>query len=121
MLKNMTERKVVWNTEYYIDFLKDGGGFGFKADANGNVILENDAQRENYEYAMSHPEDFPDAYNQFNAREYSYVEPATGECVCGNTVALINEYMGACECEKCGRWYNLFGQSLKDPEYWTED
>jgi hypothetical protein len=24
-------------------------------------------------------------------------------------------------CEKCGQWYNLFGQALVDPEYWEDD
>jgi hypothetical protein len=28
--------------------------------------------------------------------------------------------MGACQCENCGQWYNIFGQELIDPEYWED-
>lgn len=29
--------------------------------------------------------------------------------------------MGACQCPKCGKWYNIFGQALLDPEFWEDD
>ena len=45
-------------------------------------------------------------------------DPAHGTCVCGSEVYLYNQYMGACECENCGRWYNLFGQEIMPPEMW---
>ena len=45
-------------------------------------------------------------------------EPATGVCECGHRIALWDEYMGACECPHCGRWYNLFGQELNHPDTW---
>ena len=60
MLKNIVERKPIQITERYIDFQdNDTWGYRFDADENGNVILENDAQRANYEYALAHPEKFP--------------------------------------------------------------
>lgn len=50
--------------------------------------------------------------------ENGCVIPATGVCKCGNRITLQNEYMGACECPYCGRWYNLFGQELNHPDTW---
>lgn len=51
----------------------------------------------------------------------SYVEPALARCTCGTEFALTDEYMGACSCPNCGRWYNLFGQSLRNPSEWEEN
>lgn len=83
------------------------------------VILHNDAQRENYEYAISHP----DKYHQGEVRTYThkYKVPSVGKCDCGEEVQLVNEYMGACQCPSCERWYNLFGQPLNPPEMWEEN
>lgn len=120
MLRNITERHPVEEKEYRIDFTQDGSGFTFNATPDGKVILENDDQRRNYEYAMSHPELFEEEYNKFTVRKYTYIEPATGVCICGNSVVLVNQYQGACQCDGCGRWYNLFGQELIDPEYWED-
>lgn len=122
MLKNITERHPVEYMEYHIEFTDDtGSGFSFNATNTGEIILKNDCQRENYEYAMSHAEEFSVEFNKFVARKFTYIEPATGICSCGNTVVLINEYQGACQCEKCNKWYNLFGQELLNPEFWEED
>lgn len=43
----------------------------------------------------------------------------TGKCECGKVIELWNEYLGASECEYCGRWHNLFGQLLNNPETWS--
>lgn len=43
----------------------------------------------------------------------------TGKCECGKVIELWNEYLGASECEYCGRWHNLFGQLLNDPSTWS--
>lgn len=51
---------------------------------------------------------------------YSYTEPAEGRCSCGNIVHLTAQHLGACQCSKCGTWYNLFGQQLVAPEYWED-
>ena len=58
--------------------------------------------------------------SEFEAREYTYINPAVGLCSCGKEVVLDSDYQGAVRCE-CGRWYNLFGQELRDPKYWEED
>lgn len=51
----------------------------------------------------------------------TYIEPRLARCVCGTEFHLVNQYQGACDCPGCGRWYNLFGQSLRDPSEWEED
>ena len=42
--------------------------------------------------------------------------------LCDNDdVELWDQYYGACQCPECGKWYNLFGQSLLPPDCWEED
>jgi hypothetical protein len=48
------------------------------------------------------------------------MNPAIGICSCGRDVVLECDHAGAVRCE-CGKWYNLFGQELRDPEYWEDD
>ena len=121
MLKNIVPRNLETITEYKIEFFRDeNGGFSFDADKDGNPMFSCKEAEANYRYAMDHPEEFPYAFNKFNEYSRDYWEPAHGTCSCGNEVSLVNEYRGACQCSKCGRWYNLFGQMLKDPEYWEE-
>lgn len=121
MIKVISERVPMEYITYHIEFTDEcGSGFCFDADANGNVIIENEAQRENYEYAIAHPELFTVQFNEFVKRVQHYIEPAHGICKCGQDISLQDEYMGACQCEKCGQWYNLFGQELISPEYWND-
>lgn len=54
-------------------------------------------------------------------RKNGYVENATALCSCGEIIELRNQHLGACECPNCGQWYNLFGQTLKNPRHWEED
>lgn len=119
MLENIIPRHSETMTEYRIEFTnEEGGGFSFDADKNGKIILTNDGQRVNYQYAMEHPKKFTVQFNEFVKRKFTYTVPAVGTCSCGNTVILENEYHGACQCNKCGQWYNLFGQELIPPDYW---
>lgn len=121
MLKNITRperRRVV---EFAIEFeYEEDGGFSFPCDGQGNVgELPPEAQK-NYEYCLAHPEEF-EVWNVMNSYYREWMEPGSGDCICGNRVELRNQYQGACECEKCGRWYNLFGQELLPPEYWESE
>lgn len=121
MLRNIVERKPIEIVERFIDFQdNDTWGYRFDADANGNVILQNDCQRQNYEHALAHPEMFPRVFNKFTVIRRTVMENAHGTCVCGEEVELYDQYRGACECPKCGRWYNIFGQSLLPPEQWAD-
>ena len=38
---------------------------------------------------------------------------------CGEEFYLQDEYLGACECPRCGQWFNLFGQEVTDPSSWS--
>lgn len=121
MLKNIVPRTSEEITEYAIEFMYEKNcGLSFDCDENGKLNPMGPEAKPNYDYAMSHPEAYPYCFNKLTKRTRTFVNPAYGTCYCGNTVILENEYMGACQCSKCGRWYNLFGQSLKDPEYWDE-
>ena len=62
---------------------------------------------------------------EFIKDEHTYMNPAVGLCSCSKEVILVGEhaegiYGGTVQCE-CGRWYNLFGQELRDPKYWEDD
>lgn len=128
MLKIIRERSTHTEVEYYIEFTdEEGAGFSFPCDSNGNIQFNDDipelgrAQRDNYDYAMSHKERFTRQYAELVTRKYTVTDNALGKCVCGETVELYDQYQGACSCPKCGQWYNLFGQELIDPEYWDDD
>ena len=122
MLKNVTprERKTIIEFELVFD---DGAnnGFGFPCDAQGNLLPGlSEAAHENLEYAMQHPEKFV-RFNKVVKYCRSYTEPARGTCSCGAEVELWDQYYGACQCEKCGQWYNLYGQELVPPDQWETD
>lgn len=118
MLKIKTERRRVKIAEHYIDFSFDNdGGYCFPCDENGNLLPMEECAVKNYEWCMSNPDRFVE-WNKFVTHYRSYTENATGVCSCGETVELWDQYMGACECPNCGRWYNIFGQELNPPETW---
>ena len=122
MLKILKERQPTTIKEYFIEFYyKDdpNAGFCFPAYPNGDPdfsSMTSEAQA-NYEACLK-DERLTEA--EFTTSVHTYTEPAEGRCICGNRVVLDTDYMGAVRCE-CGRWYNLFGQSLRDPKYWEED
>ena len=122
MLKLIREREPVTVTEYYIEFkYKDdpNAGFCFPATRLGGPDFSSMAPeaKVNYEACLT-DERLTEA--EFTTTTRIYVEPAVGKCSCGALVTLDSDYQGAVRCE-CGRWYNLFGQSLIDPKYWYRD
>lgn len=121
MLKKYTpsERK---ETTYYKLVFDDGhyDGFAFPCDENGNVSINNPGAEQNYKYCLEHPEKFS-RFNKVVEYNDHYTEPAVGICECGEEFELHNEFYGACQCPKCGLWYNLFGQELLPPSCWEED
>lgn len=123
MLKNFVPAVRRSGKSYSIAFEReDTSGFSFDCDANGNLLPGlTECAMENYRWCMEHPEEFPRKWNEFVVYPNSWTEPAHGDCVCGTQVELYNQYRGACQCPKCGRWYNLFGQNLIAPEYWEDD
>lgn len=123
MLTDLTqrERKTIVSFELVFD---DGhnNGFGFPCDFDGTVKEESlhPEGRKNLAWCKAHPEKFV-RYNEVVTIRREYTEPAHGTCVCGEKVILEDQYYGACQCPNCGRWYNLFGQSLLPPEEWEND
>lgn len=123
MLENIVERRYeerkYLRREFQAIGEPAGCGFSFDCDTEGNVLESNAAQVENYKFAVAHPERFQDLGVVVNM--FEHVVPAHGTCRCGETVHLVDQFCGACECPRCGQWYNLFGQELLPPEMWEED
>lgn len=123
MIKDFKRGEWVEKTDYELRFYRDAnGGFAFPCDKDGNPLMDpdNKAAWDNYHECLKNPEEFPYYFNHKVANTHSWREPNSGTCYCGTRIELVNEYMGACECPKCGKWYNLFGQELKNPEHWDE-
>ena len=123
MIKNYvpSERKEEMTYEI-VFYYEPGGGFGFPSDEHGKVQIDQmqPAAVENYQYAIAHPEKYPVAFNKLETRKISWREPARGVCHCGQQIELTDQYLGACECPHCGRWWNVFGQELKPVESWND-
>ena len=122
MLTNIIRGEYVTEVCYELAFDDGhGNGYGFPCDANGvvNEGLHPEALP-NLEYCRKHPEQFKRANEVIEIRR-QYKEEDYGTCKCGEVVYLYNQYHGACQCPKCGQWYNLFGQELLPPESWEED
>lgn len=124
MMKNYTPAEYRTEVSYELTF-DDGrnNGYGFPCDKEGHLLEseeQNPVAHESYRYCMDHPEKF-ERFNKVIARRYRVRENAHGTCICGADVELYDQYLGACECQKCGRWYNLFGQELLKSEYWEEE
>ena len=122
MLKIIKERTPETIREYYIEFqYKDDpdAGFCFPATVHGDPDFSKMCEEmlANYEACLT---DERLTEGEFTKREWTYIHPALGVCSCGKEVVLDGGYQGATQCE-CGRWYNLFGQSLIDPKYWYRD
>lgn len=122
MLKIIKERTPEVIKEYFIEFrYKDDpeAGFCFPATSSGepDFASMSPEARANYEACLT---DERLIQEEFEPREWTYMNPAVGLCSCGREVVLDADYMGAVQCE-CGRWYNLFGQELRDPRYWEDD
>ena len=122
MIKIIKERTPETIKEYYINFwYKDDMNAGFCFPANKSEEPDFSSMspeaKANYNACLT-DERLTEA--EFEPREYTYINPAIGLCTCGKEVVLEGGYEGATQCE-CGRWYNLFGQSLIDPKYWYRD
>ena len=123
MLENIVRPERRLEITYGLRFFVDScGGFEFPCDKDGNVSLDkmSDAAIENYKYCMEHSEKYSYAYNEIHEYRRWIKDNPYGTCHCGERVELYDEYMGACQCQKCGQWYNLFGQELLPPDEWGD-
>lgn len=122
MLKIIKERTPETIIDRYIEFkYKDdpNAGFVFPALPNGEPDFKNMPEEAILNYNSCLNDDRLDG-PELRVEKRQYMNPAVGKCICGAEVVLDADYAGAVRCE-CGRWYNLFGQSLRDPRYWEED
>ena len=122
MLKIIKERTPETIIDRYIEFkYKDdpNAGFVFPALPNSEPDFEQMSKEAILNYNNCLNDDRLEE-PEFRVEKREYMNPAVGQCVCGAEVVLDADYAGAVRCE-CGRWYNLFGQSLRDPKYWEED
>ena len=122
MINNFKVGEVVEKVDYELCFYRDyTGGFAFPCDENGNVDENmNPATIENYHWCMENKDKFPYYFNEVVKSCHSWREPNTGTCHCGQEMELVDQYMGACECPKCGQWYNILGQELNNPSTWSD-
>lgn len=122
MLKIIKERTPETIIDRYIKFTyKDdpNAGFIFPALPNGDPNFKNMPEEAILNYNSCLNDDRLDG-PELRVEKRQYMNPAVGKCICGAEVVLDADYAGAVRCE-CGRWYNLFGQELRDPRYWEED
>lgn len=122
MLKEFFPSSYYEITDYNIVFYRDSGsGFSFPCDENKKLLPDlTDAAKKNYEWCMAHPEEFPFWFNGLEKFTRHIRECPQGVCECGERLVLWDEYLGACECPRCKRWYNLFGQELNHPSTWRD-
>ena len=113
--KYIEKRREFQNREFPDSYMS------FPCDDNGIPQIDDDnkAAKENYAFALAHPERYKDL--GIVEQEYWNTVPAEATCSCGATFYLRDQYMGACDCPGCGQWYNLFGQQLKSPYEYPED
>ena len=123
-MKDFKQGEWVEEVSYSLCFYTEpGGGSAFPCDEHGNVKFEkmHEPAKQNYERCLkAGPEHFPVAFKEVERTVRRWREPNSGVCDCGNRIELYNEYLGGCECPHCGRWWNLFGQALKNPEEWKD-
>ena len=122
MINNYTPASYEEITEYHIVF--DDGHFNgscFPCDSNGNIFKDLCPEAyTNYKNCLEHPEKYI-RFNKVVESKRTVRNDAFGTCHCGERVELFDMYHGACQCNKCGQWYNLFGQELLPPDEWEED
>lgn len=123
MLSNIVRPERKLEVTYGLRFFVDAnGGSEFPCDADGNILVDkmSDFAMQNYKNCLANPDKYPYAYNEVHKYSRWVKDTPYGTCHCGERVYLINEYMGACQCPKCGQWYNLFGQELLPPNDWED-
>lgn len=115
----LTERQRIDVKEHVVEYEhKDGrdkGWYSFKTDPIKGIIYKNEMQKRNVEMLNNSP-DYIGPIPRVIDR--SYIQPTKAICECNSVIFLEDQYMGASQCPSCGRWHNMFGQTLKDPEYW---
>lgn len=120
-----SEHKVnVWYERVFDYEGEPGCGYGFPCDKDGNLSPDLlDVAYDNYKKCLAGVEHNGKKLIDKGVVKYEqgYREPAQLKCNCGEVISLVNEYLGACSCPKCGQWYSLSGQELLPPKMWEEN
>lgn len=119
-MKIISPRTPIHQVEYHLSFAWNDNlncGLSFPCDKDGKLIEDKltELSRENYKKCLSG--EFNVTAKGIETYEWTYVEPAIGECVCGDEVQLEGFTN---TCDKCERDYNFSGQLLASREQWTE-
>lgn len=116
-LKLISERHPVEVVQYRHNFTligeEKGNGYSFPCHADGSLMKEDENYnywKDNYERCLQ-SDDYID--EGVEKESYTYTEPAIGKCSCGENITLS----GDVQCPNCGQWYNIWGQSLKEPRF----
>lgn len=111
--RTMAEGKMLELVHYKNGRNFDDGGFVFPANADGTPRLEEmaPAAKANYDRLVENG-----ALLELEEITYAYTRPAEGVCGCGEYICLE----GDTQCQKCGQWYNAFGQRLVPPSQWED-
>jgi hypothetical protein len=106
-------------TEYSLNFYLDPtGGFSFPCDEKGNITEALAPEGiENLKFCREHPEKFYRP-GYVEKRQYTIKNRNIGICNCGVKFEMYEQYLGSCQCPRCGQWYNLWGQELLPPDRW---
>lgn len=118
--KIIREKMLKKHIEYTYNFdIDNDGGYAFPCTEAGKILMDEIGEEalKNLLWCFSNLDKFI-CKPYVKKYSWSYYEPALAQCTCGQKFELEDEYMGACQCPKCGAWYNLFGQRLLDPEFW---
>lgn len=90
---------------------------GFQFDVvDGKTVFLCEEAKKNFQYCIEHPEEYED--KGIVIQKVMGRQEARAICECGKEIFLHNTYIGAGQCEHCGRWHNLMGQELMPPECW---
>jgi hypothetical protein len=81
-----------------------GAGFSFECDKDGKVDVDKlpKAARENYDKCLANDHGHPISKGKVEEFEHSYMNPAVGECDCGEEVVLSGFTN---TCDRCGADY----------------
>lgn len=101
----------------YVD--REGCGFSFPCDENGNVKMDElgEVARQSLYYCQN---DMVGGFQPSYVQKYvnRFIDPAVGLCDCGTGVVL-SDFTNTCD--QCGRDYNSSGQLLAPREQWGEE
>lgn len=94
----------------------DGWGFGFDCKKDGELLpIRHEAAFQNYQNCIAGTNGTE--YKGIVRYENTYTQPTIARCTCGHEITLATFTN---QCEECGTYYNMSGQTLLSPEHWDD-